>query len=101
MMPDGGILRISLKGGIPDRRDARAGEVAEISISDTGPGIRPNDEPFIFDPFFTTKTAGTGLGLSVAFSIVESHKGIIRVENNDGGGADFRVRLPARQAVEP
>src|SRR5215475_4622439 len=67
-----------------------------LRISDTGPGIAPEDLTHIFDPFFTTKEVGkgTGLGLSVARRIVEEHDGWIEVSNREEGGAAFTVWLP-------
>jgi PAS domain S-box-containing protein len=70
-----------------------------IEISDTGPGVPQDVIPHIFDPFFTTKadSRGTGLGLSVAYGIVDNHHGNIMVRNNPGGGAAFIVELPLTQ----
>ena len=70
-----------------------------IEIADTGPGVPQDVIPRIFDPFFTTKgdRRGTGLGLSVAYGIVENHHGNITVSNNPGGGAVFIVELPLTQ----
>lgn len=67
-----------------------------IRIIDSGLGIAEDDLPHIFEPFFTTKPvgAGTGLGLSTSFSIVERHGGRILVESEVGRGATFEVRLP-------
>lgn len=65
------------------------------SISDTGPGIAPENVEKIFDPFFTTRSSGTGLGLSIARRIVEEHKGEISVVSEPGRGATFTVKLPA------
>jgi two-component system NtrC family sensor kinase len=67
-----------------------------LSFADTGPGIPPEIVDKIFEPFFTTKRPGegTGLGLSVAYGIVQQHGGIIRVENSPVGGAVFAVQLP-------
>ena len=67
---------------------------AEISIYDFGPGISSADLENVFDPFFTTKTEGMGMGLSIARTIVEAHRGRIWAENHAAGGAVFRFTLP-------
>ncbi len=66
-----------------------------IEISDTGPGIPDDVMPHIFDPFFTTKEEGegTGLGLSMAYGIVQNHGGTIRAESKPGEGTTFVVDL--------
>jgi two-component system NtrC family sensor kinase len=67
----------------------------EISVSDTGCGIPAADLQRIFDPFFSTKgPKGTGLGLAVAWGIIEKHNGRIEVESEVGRGTAFRVLLP-------
>ena len=70
------------------------GKNALISISDSGPGISAERSKEIFDLFFTTKEQGMGIGLSIARTIVEAHKGRIWAENQPEGGAIFRVSLP-------
>ena len=65
-----------------------------VDIADTGPGIPPEKLNEIFDPFFTTKKQGMGIGLSIARTIVQAHKGRIWAENQSGGGAVFRLTLP-------
>ena len=75
-----------------------------VEIVDDGPGVPSNDLPRIFNPFFTTKPPGEGrgLGLSVAYSIIAEHNGMIRVDNDPEGGAVFVVELPAgAPAAEP
>jgi PAS domain S-box-containing protein len=74
----------------------RGDDAVEISVSDTGVGIAAEHLPRIFDPFFTTKGvgAGTGLGLSTSYGIVQRHGGTIAVESASGEGATFRVVLP-------
>ena len=74
---------------------------AEMIFADTGPGIAPEDLPHIFEPFYTTKHFGTGLGLAVSYSIVESHQGILSVDSVPGQGATFIVRLPAATPKSP
>lgn len=70
-------------------------EHVEIRISDTGTGIPPDVLPKIFDPFFTTKDVGkgTGLGLNMAYNIIQKHKGTIDVESEAGKGTTFIIRL--------
>jgi two-component system cell cycle sensor histidine kinase/response regulator CckA len=71
------------------------GSYVRISLHDTGPGIPPEHLDRIFDPFFTTKKAGSGLGLSTAFSIVKRHHGALTVASDPGNGAEFTMLLPA------
>jgi signal transduction histidine kinase len=73
---------------------ARVDEFAEVSVSDTGPGIPPAMTKEVFERFFTTKPHGMGMGLAIARTIVEAHNGRIWAENKVGGGATFNVRLP-------
>ncbi len=72
------------------------GPWAEVTISDTGPGIPDAVLPHIFEPFFTTKTdgKGTGLGLAICHGIVTSHGGTLSVQTALGKGTTFTVRLP-------
>lgn len=71
-----------------------------IKISDTGPGIAPDVLPKIFDPFFSTKKTGSGLGLSVSYNIIKSHKGQIKAESTLGKGTTFTISLPKKQGQE-
>ncbi len=77
-------------------RDAdRGGEVVEIHVRDTGPGIDPAVRRNLFIPFFTTKTQGTGLGLAICQRLVESVGGRIDVRASDDTGTTFAVVLPS------
>jgi C4-dicarboxylate-specific signal transduction histidine kinase len=66
-----------------------------VSVSDTGPGFPPDRAEQIFDPFFTTKPHGTGMGLRISRSIIESHGGRLWAEGASGRGATFHLNLPA------
>lgn len=68
-----------------------------ILVADTGRGIPPEALARIFKPFFTTRTEGTGLGLSLANSIVQSHGGRVEVSSTQGKGTQFRVWLPVHR----
>jgi PAS domain S-box-containing protein len=86
-MPHGGMLSI--------RTHAERGEAVVITLTDTGTGMPEHVRKRVFDPFFTTKgEAGTGLGLSVSYSIVKRHGGEMRVESQVGRGTTFTISLP-------
>jgi signal transduction histidine kinase len=67
---------------------------AEISVIDSGAGIREDMLPRIFDPFVTSKSGGMGLGLSISRTIIEAFGGRMRAENLSSGGAAFHFTLP-------
>jgi len=96
-MPDGGIVQIEAKNTLlnePGDLPLTPGDYIQISIQDTGIGIKETYLPKIFDPYFTTKQKGSGLGLAVVYSIVSRHAGHISVESKLGEGTTFTILLP-------
>jgi signal transduction histidine kinase len=67
----------------------------ELYVQDSGPGLSAEVRARLFDPFFTTKEHGLGMGLAIARTLVEQHGGSVVAENTAGGGAIFRLILPA------
>jgi len=104
-MPKGGTLVVSGANEEIDDNfaamvlDAKAGDYAMLTISDSGTGMPREIIEKIFDPFFTTKEVGkgTGLGLSTAIGIVRSHGGFVTVESEVGNGSTFKVFLPSEK----
>ena len=66
-----------------------------VEISDTGIGIAEKNIEKIFDPFFSTRHEGTGLGLSISHKIIETHKGKIEVQSQEGKGTTFKIIFPS------
>ena len=71
-------------------------QLIQITFQDTGCGMSPKAQTQVFEPFFTTKDVGkgTGLGMSIAYGIIQQHGGTIEVSSNEGEGSEFRVCLP-------
>jgi PAS domain S-box-containing protein len=94
-----GIEAIKNTGGVVTVRSqlGEDGQI-EISVNDTGPGLPLGKADQIFDAFFTTKPQGSGMGLAISKSIVESHGGRIWADGDDGSGATFHFTLPAAPA---
>jgi signal transduction histidine kinase len=84
-MPSGGKLQMML---------SRRGEMAEISVGDTGKGIPQENKQKIFQLFFTTRKGGSGIGLASTFRIVQLHNGSIDFTSEVGRGTTFRIELP-------
>ena len=101
-MPDGGALRISARrapgpGKIPlsePRSSIPDPGFIEISVTDTGVGIAPENMEKIFQPLFSTKSRGIGLGLAISQQLTEANGGRIEVESRLGDGTTFTVKLP-------
>ena len=105
-MPDGGLITITLTSswhdgdmmnGLPMER----GIYLKLTVSDEGTGIAPEHLSHIFEPFYTTKERhkGSGMGLAMVYSTLQYHKGGIRVENGEGGGATFQLFFPTNLTV--
>jgi PAS domain S-box-containing protein len=103
-MPEGGTLAVSCQV-VPSADLAEPhllfaeparyrGKWLELTISDTGTGIAPEDLARVFQPFHTTKAHGIGLGLSVTRRFIEDHQGTILIESQPGYGTTVTVRLP-------
>lgn len=77
---------------------SQVGDVVQIDVVDSGPGIPPEAQPRLFTPFFTTKARGTGLGLATARRIADAHRGEIRVVETGAHGTIVRMTLPTSPA---
>jgi signal transduction histidine kinase len=94
-----GIEAIRDTGGVVTvKSQLRADGQIEIAVNDTGPGLPLGKTDQIFDAFFTTKPQGSGMGLAISKSIVESHGGRIWADGDGGSGATFHFTLPAASA---
>ena len=76
-------------------------EFVTVAVSDEGPGIHLENIEKIFDPFFSTKDKGTGLGLTIASKIMQSHEGFIKAYNNEEKGGTFCLCFPKKQLCGP
>ncbi len=97
-MPEGGMIAVAAENVSLDSEEILplgAGNYLKISVRDQGHGIPEKALTRIFDPYFTTKHAGSGLGLSTAYSIIKKHAGYISVESEPGVGSCFHIYLPA------
>jgi two-component system sensor histidine kinase HydH len=89
-MPDGGTLDVSVAAG-PN------GQGTEIKFQDSGDGIDAETLKKVFNPFYTTKEKGSGLGLPIVKSIIESHQGTIKILSDLGQGTSVIIQLPELQ----
>ena len=77
------------------------GQTGEVVVRDSGSGFSPETQELLFEPFFSTKPNGTGMGLSIARSIVDAHGGAIRAYNAERGGAIVEFTLPLEPSAPP
>lgn len=90
-IPEGGAIRCKCEEWTQQLAGDRW---AQVTISDSGAGIPPENLDKVFDPFFTTKRDGTGLGLSVCHGIIQRHEGEIDIQSIVGKGTTVFIRLP-------
>ncbi len=77
-----------------------AGQYLRVTFTDRGPGIPEENVTRIFDPYFTTKESASGLGLSISYSIVKKHGGLLHLESTSSEGSTFTFYLPSDAAAE-
>jgi signal transduction histidine kinase len=96
-MKQGGRCHITAEPGTIDGRCS-----VDVSIQDTGAGIPSDALPRLFEPFYTTKPSGTGLGLAVAYRIMQDHGGSIGISSVPGQGTSVTLKFPAltRQSIQ-
>jgi PAS domain S-box-containing protein len=97
-MPNGGMIEIRAENERLQPRNPHQlpeGEYLRLSVRDYGIGITPENLSRIFDPYFTTKETGSGLGLSVSYSVIRKHDGALVAESTPGDGSCFTIYLPA------
>lgn len=103
-MPDGGTITVKGDNVVVSEEVSEGtnaylpldpGNYVRISVKDNGVGIRPADLDKIYDPYFTTKVDGSGLGLTICYSILKKHNGLIFVKSRLNVGTTFLLYLPA------
>ncbi|MEN6645515.1 MAG: PAS domain S-box protein [Armatimonadia bacterium] len=97
-MPGGGTVRVHAANAhidAPASLPLAPGKYVEVEVTDQGTGIAPETATKVFDPYYTTKQSGTGLGLTIVYSIIRKHGGHIALQSAPGQGASFRFWLPA------
>jgi len=101
-MPNGGTIRVSASNAELDQDSAvaiRPGRYIKVEVADNGGGVDPRVTAKIFDPYFTTKPASSGLGLSISYSVVKKHGGVLQLESSSPDGSTFAFYLPATDAA--
>ncbi len=99
----GNAIKFTKVGGAIDVRVEPFADRVELTVSDTGPGIAPENQASVFDRFWQAdrgERRGMGLGLYIARSIAEAHGGALTLESEPGRGSAFRLSLPRRAAAQ-
>ena len=103
-MPEGGVIRITAFNAVINSDEIPylpEGRYIIVTVSDQGIGIPDRQLEKIFDPYFTTKQKGSGLGLSIVYSIMRKHDGYITVDSEISVGTEFHLYLPASDSDVP
>jgi PAS domain S-box-containing protein len=106
-MPDGGYLHIATENVTLTRDDVNSvtdlapGDYVQITVADTGSGIKPEHLDMLFEPFFSTKPKGkgTGLGLAMVWGFIKQSQGHVQVESEPSQGTTVRMFLPRREGT--
>ncbi len=105
-MPEGGTITVRgdnitieefVKEGTNAYLPLSPGRYVRISVRDEGVGVSPENIEKIYDPYFTTKENGTGLGLTISYSILKKHNGLIMAKSREKEGTTFHIYLPASE----
>ncbi len=101
-------VKYSPKGGTIHLRARTEGELLELDVADSGPGIPVEDRAHVFEAFYTGRASkssavkGTGIGLSVVLEFVSAHGGTVQIVDGEFPGAHFRISMPSRPVnIEP
>jgi two-component system, NtrC family, nitrogen regulation sensor histidine kinase NtrY len=98
---DNAVAAVEEKGEVTlATRYNRGLGIVQLEVADNGCGLAPEVRARIFEPYFSTKKNGTGLGLAIVSTIVEDHRGYIRVRPNEPSGTKFVIELPVRDQVD-
>src|SRR6202051_3357385 len=89
------IKDLGTSGELTIKSQQDEGSQLLVSIGDTGVGLQPGEAAKVFDAFYTTKNQGTGMGLPISRSIIESHGGRLWVAPNSGRGSVFQFTFPS------
>lgn len=101
-MPEGGLIHViaeNIQIGPDNTLLLKQGKFIKITIRDNGIGIAKEHLKKIFDPYFSTKSKGSGLGLTMVYSIIKNHNGVVTLDSKPGVGTTFYIYLPASEGT--